>query len=435
MPRPTVVIIGAGFAGLTAAKVLRQSEANVVLLDRQNHHLFQPLLYQVASAGLSPSQIAVPIRGVFSRRTNVDVRMDEVVSIDLVKREVRTRLGVIAYDYLIVAAGTVSSYFGHDDWERHAPGLKTIADALEIRGRFLLCFERAELEPDEGRRRALTTFVVIGGGPTGVELAGALGEIALRSLPSDFRRVDTGATRIVLVEAGKRLLAAFDEDQSERARRDLAGMGVEVRLGTQAMAIDERGVDLRGADGSVERIETGAVFWAAGVAAEPIAGAIRAHIEGPRDRMGRIPVGADLSVPGYPEVFAVGDIARSVDERGFETPGVAQGAMQMGRHAASIIAREVRLGPVDPAGRPAFRYRDKGNLATIGRRRAVADLGWIKLAGMPAWLLWAWVHILFLIGFRNKFVTMFEWIYSYVTFSRGARLITGEPRPGDGARR
>lgn len=426
MPRPRIVIVGGGFAGLAAARSLSRSGADVLLYDRQNHHLFQPLLYQVATAGLAPSQIAVPIRNLFARARAIEVRMDEVRAIDPNAMLVRTDRGTESYDYLVIAAGTVSAYFGHDEWQPHAPGLKTIDDALEIRRRFLTGFERAELEPDEERRRALTTFVVIGGGPTGVELAGSLAEIALRSLPKDFRRVDTSTARIVLVEAGERLLPAFDADQSERARVDLTHIGVEVRLSTRARAIDAHGVELESPDG-LTRIETPSVFWAAGVQAEPIARSITEHTPERRDRLGRIAVLPDLSVPGYPRVFAAGDIARHTDAAGKETPGVAQGAMQMGRHAARIIRSEIRQGPRPPHERPAFRYRDKGNMATIGRRRAVADFGWLKVAGMPAWLLWAFVHIAFLVGFRNKFITMFEWIYSYITFRRGARLITGQP--------
>jgi len=424
--RPRIVIIGGGFAGLSAAKMLRRSEGDVVLFDRRNHHVFQPLLYQVATAGLSPSQIAVPIRNLFARRKNVVVRMEEVTGIDLAGRAVQTAHGDEPYDYLLIAAGMTHSYFGRDEWRSHAPGLKSIDDALEIRRRFLMSFERAELEPVEAKRRALTTFVVIGGGPTGVELAGALAEIAKKSLPSDFRNVDTAATRILLVEGGGRLLSSFVESLSERARRDLVGMGVEVRLGTLAKSIDARGVELESKDGVRERIDAGAVFWAAGVKAEPIAHEVPDAGQSERDRLGRIEVLRDLSVPGHPEVFALGDIARVVDADGKETPGVAQGAIQMGSHAGKILAHEIKHGPRSPSERPAFRYNDKGNMATIGRRRAIVDFGWLKIAGMPAWVLWAFVHVAFLIGFRNKLITMIEWIYSYITFRRGARLITGQ---------
>lgn len=426
MSRPRIVIIGGGFAGLSAAKMLRRAEADVVLFDRRNHHVFQPLLYQVATAGLSPSQIAVPIRNLFARRKNVVVRMEEVTGIDLAGRAVQTAHGDEAYDYLLIAAGMTHSYFGHGEWQLHAPGLKSIDDALEIRRRFLMSFERAELEPDEAKRRALTTFVVIGGGPTGVELAGALAEIAKKSLPNDFRNVDTAATRILLVEGGGRLLSSFVESLSERARRDLVGMGVEVRLGMLAKSIDAQGVELETKEGARERIDAGAVFWAAGVKAEPIAHEVPDANQTERDRLGRIEVLRDLSVPGHPEVFALGDIARVVDADGKETPGVAQGAMQMGSHAGKILAHEIKHGPRSPSERPAFRYNDKGNMATIGRRRAIVDFGWLKIAGMPAWVLWAFVHVAFLIGFRNKLITMIEWIYSYITFRRGARLITGQ---------
>ncbi len=422
MSRPRIVIIGGGFAGLSATKILRRTDAEIVLFDRHNHHVFQPLLYQVATAGLSPSQIAVPIRNLFTRHPNVRVRMEEVTGIDLQSRTVRTRQGDQRYDYLIIAAGKTHSYFGHDEWRAFAPGLKSIDDAIEIRRRFLLSFERAELETDEARRRALITFVVIGGGPTGVELAGALAEIATKSLPHDFRNIDTAQTRILLVEGGARLLAAFDEGLAERARRDLVAMGVDVRLSTLARSIDAQGVDLDSKDRGAERVDAGAVFWAAGVKAEPIA----QDVTETGDKLGRIEVLKDLSVPGHPEVFALGDIARVIDASGKETPGVAQGAMQMGTHAAKIIAHDIRKGTRPPEVRPAFRYKDKGNMATIGRRRAIADFGRLKIAGMPAWLLWAFVHVAFLIGFRNKLITMFEWIYSYITFRRGARLITGQ---------
>lgn len=426
MSRPRIVIIGGGFAGLAAAKVLRRAEADVILFDRRNHHVFQPLLYQVATAGLSPSQIAVPIRNLFARRRNVVVRMEEVTGIDLASRAVQTTHGDEPYDYLLIAAGMTHSYFGRDEWRSHAPGLKSIDDALEIRRRFLMSFERAELEPDEARRRALTTFVVIGGGPTGVELAGALAEIARKSLPSDFRNVDTATTRILLAEGGGRLLNSFVPSLSERARKDLVGMGVEVRLGTLAKAIDAEGVVLETQEGVRERVDAGAVFWAAGVKAEPIAHAIPGTGQGEHDRLGRIEVLGDLSVPGHPEVFALGDIAKVVDADGKETPGVAQGAIQMGSHAGRILAHEIKHGPRSPSQRPSFRYNDKGNMATIGRRRAIVDFGWLKVAGMPAWLIWAFVHVAFLIGFRNKLITMIEWIYSYITFRRGARLITGQ---------
>ena len=429
--QPRVVIIGGGFAGLAAARQLRRTRADIVVLDRRNHHLFQPLLYQVATAALSPSQIAVPIRTLFSRDQHIRVVMGEATTVDAESRVVRSTAGDWPYDSLIIAAGTRAAYFGHDAWRSAAPGLKSIEDALEIRRRFLLCFEEAEREEDPAHRAELMTFVVVGGGPTGVELAGALAEIAIKSLPRDFRHADTTGTRIVLVEAGPRVLPSFDTDQSDRARRDLEQMGVEVRLATRAESIERRRVVLMNGDGRSESFSCGAVFWAAGMAAETVAGSIGAS----HTRDGRIEVLPDLSVPGHPEVFAVGDVAKMVGASGREVPGVAQGAMQSGRHAGRIVAEAIKARlsgaePMDPADRPVFRYRDKGNLATIGRRRAVADLGWIKLAGMPAWLLWAVVHIAFLVGFRNKLVTMFEWAYAYITFRRGARLIT-EPVHSD----
>lgn len=427
MARPRVIIIGGGFAGLSAGRRLRKTDADVILFDRRNHHLFQPLLYQVATAGLSPSQIAVPIRNLFSRKTNVAVRMEEITRLDPQSNTVYTQRGAEHYDYLLIAAGSTNSYFGHTDWSKHAIGLKSMEDALEIRRRFLSSFEQAELEDDTDTQRALMTFVVIGGGPTGVELAGALAEIATKSLPPDFRNIDTSETRIVLVEAGDRLLAAFDEDHSERARKDLVGMGVEVMLHTYAEEIDADGVEIRSGD-TTERIDAGAVFWAAGVKAEGITESAGSEL----DNAGRLVVLPDLSLSGYPNVFAAGDICKAIDAKGKETPGVAQGAIQMGKHAAGIIASEIKSGvSTPPDKRPAFRYRDKGNMATIGRRRAIADFGWLKISGLPAWLLWAFVHIAFLIGFRNKVVTMFEWIYMYITFGRGARLITGQGRDRD----
>jgi NADH dehydrogenase len=430
MAKPRILIIGGGFGGLAAAGRLKKLDAEVVLFDRQNHHLFQPLLYQVATAGLSPSQIAVPIRSVFSRKTNIAVRMEEIKSVDLEQSLVRTSRGSERYDYLIIAAGSTNSYFGHDDWGKYAVGLKSIDEALEIRRRFLACYEQAELEENAAIQRSLMTFVVVGGGPTGVELAGALAEIATRSLPPDFRNIETSKTRIVLVEAGDRLLSAFDTDQSERAKRDLLGMGVEVRLNTSAEAIDKHGINLQ-SKSTNERIDAGAVYWAAGVKAEAVSCSVNESTQGEKDNAGRIVVEQDLSVSGHPNVFAIGDIAKAVDERGIETPGVAQGAIQMGKHVGAIIANEISSGSSIPPERKLFRYKDKGNMATIGRRRAVADLGWIKIAGLPAWLLWAFVHVMFLVGFRNKFVTMIEWIYMYITFGRGARLITGQPRERD----
>ncbi len=424
---PCVVIVGGGFGGLFAARALRRSPVNVTVVDRRNYHLFQPLLYQVATASLSPAEIAQPIRHILKRQRNASVVLGEVVGVDVGARRVRVR-GVLgeesatweqSYDYLVVATGATHSYFGRDDWAAVAPGLKDITDATEIRRRFLLAFERAEREEDAARRRAKLTFVVVGAGPTGVELAGAMMEIAKRAIPRDFRQIDTATARVVLCEGLDRVLPTFSPEMSARAKRDLRALGVEVRVKTRVTEIDDGGVWI-GAGEARERIDASNVFWAAGVRASSVGGMLGAAV----DEAGRVIVEPDLSVPGRSEVFVIGDLAHASAGEGLGmTPGVAQGAMQMGVHAAKLIAREVRGAS---GSRPAFRYRDKGMLATIGRAKAVAEVRGRKFGGYPAWLLWLLIHLLFLIGFRNRVLVLLQWMWAYVTFQRGARLITGK---------
>ena len=419
--RPRVLIVGAGFAGLTLAQHLGRSPFDVTVLDRRNHHLFQPLLYQVATASLSPADIAAPIRKVLSGQRNTRVLLGEAVGIDTANRLVRLRDGELAYDILCLCCGVSHSYFGHAEWAGLAPGLKTVEDAIEIRRRFLLAFEAAEREQDAAARRAKLTFVIVGGGPTGVELAGAMAEIARKSIPADFRAIDTASARIVLAEGADRLLGAFTPDLSARAKRDLEGLGVEVRLNARVTAVDTGGVKI-----GDERIDAANVLWAAGVEAEGLARGLGSGV--PLDHAGRVVVNPDLSVPGHPEIFVLGDLAQISDPRtGKPVPGIAPAAMQMGRHAAREIdarARAQATGLASPPSRP-FRYRDKGILATIGRARAVADIRGMHFAGLAAWLLWALVHIFFLIGFRNRLLVMIQWAWEWALFQRGARLITG----------
>ena len=409
---PHVVIVGGGFGGLAAAQALAGAPVRVTLVDRRNHHLFQPLLYQVATAGLSPADIAAPIRAILRRQRNTTVLLGRVTGIDRVERRVMIGERAVPFDHLIVATGARHAYFGHDEWEPVAPGLKKIEDATAIRRRILLAFERAEREGDPARRRALLTFVVVGGGPTGVELAGALSEIARYTLSSDFKHIDPEHARIVLVEMAPRVLPPYPEVLSRAARRQLERLGVEVRSGARVTAIDSGGVTLD----DVERIEARTVLWGAGVAASPLARSRDVAL----DRAGRARVNPDLTVPGHPEIFVIGDVAAVGDaERGGLVPGVAPAAIQEGRHAAQSIARAIRGEPLRP-----FRYRDKGSLATIGRAAAVASIGPLRFSGLPAWLAWLVVHIYFLIGFRNRVAVILQWAWSYVTFGRGARLIT-----------
>jgi NADH:ubiquinone reductase (H+-translocating) len=410
---PHVVIIGGGFGGLYAAQRLRRAPVRVTVIDRRNHHLFQPLLYQVAMAGLSPGDIAYPIRSILRRQRNTHVLLGTAFAVDLAAQRVSLGDGTeVSYDYLILAAGAAHSYFGHEEWEPDAPGLKSLEDALEIRRRVLLAFECAEREPDERQRAALMTFAIVGAGPTGVELAGALADIARTVLRADFRAIDPREATIVLIEAGPRVLPAFPEELSAKAERSLRRLGVDVVCGKAVTKVDARGVSL-----GAERIEARTVLWAAGVAASPLAKTLGV----PLDRAGRVPVEPDLSIPGHPRVFVVGDLASLRDKTGKLVPGLAPAALQEGRHAADNIVRAIGSRPTTP-----FRYVDKGNLATIGKAAAVADFGFVRLSGLVAWLLWIVVHIFFLIGFRNRVIVIFEWAWAYFTSQRGARLITGD---------
>jgi NADH dehydrogenase len=413
MNRPHVVVVGGGFGGLSAARGLRRLPVDVTLVDRTNHHVFQPLLYQVATAGLSPAEIAAPIRHILRRQRATRVLLGEATAVDLAAKTVRLDGLELAYDYLILAAGNTHSYFGHDEWRPHAPGLKTIAEALEIRRRVLLAFEQAEREEDAEARRAWLTFVVIGGGPTGVEMAGALGEIARHTLAREFRRIDPSSARIVLIEAGPRVLSAYTEDLSERARLQLEALGVQVWTGSPVSSVSEAGVRI-GADHLAART----VVWAAGLQGSALARTLGAEL----DRAGRVRVRPDLSVPGHPHTFVVGDLAW-LEENGKPVPGVAPAAMQMGEHAALNVARALRGEPL-----ARFHYRDKGTLATIGRSRGVAMIGRLRLSGLVAWLAWLGIHIFFLIGFRSRLVVLVDWFWAYVTYARSARLIVGERR-------
>jgi NADH dehydrogenase len=408
--RPRVVIAGAGFGGLQAAKALAKVDVDVTLVDAYNHHCFQPLLYQVATAALSPADVAWPIRAILRAQKNVRVIMARVLAIDAPARLVHTSQIDLAYDYLILATGSTHSYFGHDDWAPFAPGLKHIADATEIRRRFLLAFERAEVAEDEAAQQRLLTFVIVGGGATGVEMAGAIAEVARRTLQHDFRRIDPRTSRIILIEAGPRLLPTFPAPLADYAARSLRGMGVEIALGRAVTGCDAEGVSL---DGS--RIEAATVIWAAGVVASPAAEWIGAE----PDRAGRIKVNADLTVPGRPEIFAVGDTASVVAGDGRPVPGIAPAAKQMGNYVAKVIAARVQERPAPPP----FAYHHLGDLATIGRKSAVVKLGVFQITGFLGWLFWSAVHIYFLIGLRNRFVVALNWLWSYMTFQRGARLI------------
>jgi NADH dehydrogenase len=406
-----VVIIGGGFAGLSASKALRGRDVRVTVLDRRNHHVFQPLLYQVATATLSPGDIAAPIRWILRRAANERVILGEAARIDVGSRLVHLSDGAtIGYDFLIVGTGSSHAYFGHPEWAQHAPGLKTLEDALEIRRRILLAFERAERETDPARQQELLTFVLVGGGPTGVELAGTLAEIARQTLRDEFRSIDTARTRIVLVEAGPTILPAFPEELRDAARVSLRRLRVEVREHTAVTHIDAHGVMLGG-----ERLDAGTVLWAAGVAASPLVATLGA----PLDHAGRAIVETDLSIPGHPEVFVVGDAAAFLHQGGVALPGVAQTAMQQAAHGAQNILRQMGGQRSLP-----FTYRDLGSLAIIGRRSAVADLGRLRFSGSLAWLVWLFLHIFMLIGFRNRLVVLLEWAVAYVTFQRSVRLIT-----------
>jgi NADH:ubiquinone reductase (H+-translocating) len=415
---PRVLIIGGGFAGLNVAKGLNGAPVSLILLDRCNYHLFQPLLYQVATAVLSPADIASPIRRILRDQKNARVGLAEVKGVDLVHKRVQLADGEVSYDYLVIAAGATHFYFGHDEWQRFAPGLKTIEDALEIRRRVLLAYEEAEWEDDPTSRQAKLTFVVVGGGPTGVEMAGSLKEIAAQAIPHDFRFIDTTTARVILVEAGARLLAGMTEEAGQEARRQLDKMGVEVRLGHRVTEIREGEVHF-----GEEHLAAANVIWAAGVRGSPIAQSLGV----PLDASGRVLVEPDLSVPGHPEVFVVGDLAYFEDpQTGQAVPGVAPAAIQMGRHVAQVIRAEIMHRDRMPQ-RARFRYKDKGTMATIGRNRAVATIRGYNLSGFFAWLVWCFVHIWSLVEFRKRVFVFFFWLWSYFSFTKNARLITGEP--------
>jgi len=411
--RPRVVIVGAGFGGLAAAQALRNAPVEVTIVDQRNHHLFQPLLYQVATAGLSPADIAAPIRAIVKDNLNTRVLLDRVEGVDAATREVRLAdARPLPYDWLILATGARHSYFGRDEWAEYAPGLKTLDDATAIRRNVLLALERAETEEDRDRRQALLTFVVIGGGPTGIEMAGAIAELARRSVSKDFRHITPHCSRVVLIEAGERLLPTFPPVLSEKARRAIEGLGVEVVLGQPVSDVTADGVSIGN-----RFVPADTTIWAAGVRASPAANWLRTEC----DRAGRVIVDNDLRVPGMDRVFAIGDTASCPGADGKPLPGVAPVAKQQGRHAALTIVRFLHGQAPAP-----FRYRDYGNLATIGRHRAVIDFGRLKLSGITAWLLWCMAHIFFLVGFRNRFAVGASWLWNYLTFERGARLITGD---------
>ena len=409
--RHQVVIVGAGFGGLYATQALAHADVDITLLDRKNHHTFQPLLYQVATAGLNPADIATPIRSIVRRQQNVEVLLADVEGINLDAKTIAVKNGGdLQYDTLIVATGATHSYFGHNEWERFAPGLKTLEDALEIRKRVFFAYEAAEREDDPEVRKAWLTFVVVGGGPTGVELAGTLGEIAKNTLTHDFRRLDPKETRVLLLEGSPHLLAAYAPELQEKAKQQLENLGVEARTDARVTAIDPEGVNI----GS-ERITARTTLWAAGVAGSPLVKSLGV----PLDRAGRVLVSPDLTVPGHPEVYVIGDVAAAIED-GKPVPGVAPAAIQEAKHTAKNIKRVLAGKPREP-----FHYFDKGSLATIGRGSAIAQVGKLKLSGFIAWLAWLGIHIVFLIGFRNRFMVMIEWALSFLTYSRGARLITG----------
>jgi len=418
-PKPHVIIVGAGFGGLEAAKKLECEEVDVTVIDRTNYHLFQPLLYQVATAALSPADIAAPVRAILSKCRNMEVMLSEVQAVDLVNKTVQTTDRALTYDYLILATGSRHSYFGHDEWEKLAPGLKSLEDAIEIRRRLLMAFEYAEKITDEAARKAAMTFVIIGGGPTGVEMAGAIAEIARYTLAKDFRHIDPSSARVVLIEGDRRVLSAFPEDLSESALRQLRALGVEVRTGAHATNLTEAGLNV-----GDEFIPCRVKIWAAGNNASFLGKTLGV----PVDRAGRVMVNDDLTIPDHPEVQVIGDLANFPHQTGKPLPGVSPVAMQQGRHAARNI-----LALIDGRKPQRFWYWDKGSMATIGRNKAVADLNLVHFSGFPAWLAWLFIHVLFLVGFRNRIAVLLQWAWSYFTFNKGARLITrgfqSETRP------
>jgi NADH dehydrogenase len=414
---PRVVIVGGGFAGLAAARALADAPVEVTVIDRRNHHVFQPLLYQVATASLSPADISAPIRGVLRTQANCEVALAEITGVDLENRRLMAPNGYITYDYLILAAGATHAYFGHDDWAPIAPGLKSIEDATELRRRILLAFESAEHEGSDADRRAVLTFGIVGAGPTGVELAGAIKEIAGQTIPRDYRHIDTRTTRVILFEAGERLLPTFSPALSARAQADLERMGVEVRLKSAVTNVTPQGISIGDTFIPVRN-----VFWAAGVKASPLGRSLGV----PLDRAGRVIVGPDLTIPDHPEAFVAGDMAaaRSADT-GLPVPGVAQGGIQMGRFAGETIASDVSDRP---SARAPFVYRDKGSMAVIGKAKAVAQIGRFEFGGFLAWLVWGGIHIAFLIGFRNRVQVLISWFWNWLLNARDARLITGDAR-------
>lgn len=413
LPRPRIVIAGGGFGGLFAAKALKRIDADVIVIDKSNHHLFQPLLYQVATAGLSPANIAAPIRSVLSRQENIQVMLAEIVGVDVQAKEVLLADRRVPYDYLILATGARHSYFGHPEWEEHAPGLKSIEDATSVRRKILIAFEKAEMETDPDRKKAYLNFVIVGAGPTGVEMAGSIAELANRVLKRDYDHIDSGCARILLVEAGPRVLLAFSERLSAKAKRSLEKLGVEVLLNTLVEGVNSEGVLAGG-----QFIPSKTVLWAAGVTASPAARWLGVE----PDKAGRIPVAGDCSVPGAGDVFAIGDVMTMKDDAGKPLPGVAQVAMQQGAYVARLIRARIQGAP-EP---PPFRYVDKGSLATIGRAAAVASIRGLEFTGLIAWILWLGIHITYLIGFANRMLILIQWAWAYATFQRGARLITHE---------
>jgi NADH dehydrogenase len=413
--RPRVVVIGGGFAGLNVVKSLKDADVEITLVDRRNHHLFAPLLYQVATAQLSPANIAQPIRGILKGQDNVKVLMDEATNIDVDRKLVSLASGIdLPYEYLVVAVGATHSYFGHDEWAADAPGLKTLEDALTIRQRILLAFEEAERELDPAKHQALLTFIIIGGGPTGVELAGAIGEIAHHTLPREFDHINPADARIILLEGLPRILPMFPEKLSERAKKDLEKFGVQTRTNSLVTNVDDHGVNI-----GEERIDASTVIWAAGVQVSPLTRSLKGKVE--LDRAGRVPVERELHVAGHPEVFVIGDAAGAKTAEGKPLPGVAPVAMQEGRWVAENIKRATRGEAYTP-----FQYNDKGSMATIGRNQAVANVKGMQFAGFPAWVMWALVHVAYLVGFRNRMLVMAQWLFSYFRYNRHARLITGE---------
>jgi NADH dehydrogenase len=410
-----IVVLGAGFGGLTFCQTFNHRAARVTLFDRQNHHLFQPLLYQVATAGLSAPEIAQPIRSILSNQPNVTVQLDHVTGFDLAAKMVRLEENVLNYDYLVLALGGCTSYFGHPEWQQFAPGLKSLDDAMGIRSHILLAFEKAERATHSAEHDRWMTIVVVGGGPTGVELAGAFAELTRTVLQKDFKRIDPSQARVVMIEAGPRVLPQFSQELSASAERQLKILGVEVRTATKVKCIGQGRVDLE----SGETIFAENIIWAAGVSASPLTAKLGVEL----DRAGRVKVNPDLSVPDHPEVFAIGDMALVLGADGKPVPGVSPAAMQMARHVARLIEHELVSGGKSP--RPPFQYRDKGSMATIGRSAAVAKMGRLEFSGFPAWMAWLGVHLIFLIGFRNKLAVLLQWAYAYCTYKRGARIITG----------